>query len=104
MLDFFIVISYMEDFEPLNNEEEKTIKEIAEAWYDHRPIKTVFANKAICHYVGLYNNRVGLKVKDGWQDIIFGSLTARYGSPQQLLNKVNAEEKEALLKVMEAYL
>ena len=96
-------VSYMDNFEPLDEEELKTVKEIAEDIYDHRPVKVSSENKAIRHYIGLYNNRIGMNVRDGWQDIIYGSLKERFGSPESLMKQANSEEKEALQKVIDAY-
>lgn len=96
-------VSYMEDFQPLTDSEEKVIKEIAEEMYSERPISKVFENAPVRHYVGLYNNRIGMKVKDGWQDIIYNSLKNRYGSPEDLMKTASEEEKKALTKVVEVY-
>lgn len=96
-------VSYMENFEPLSDEETKVIKEIAEDMYAKRPIQLKTDNKAVRHYIGLYNNRAGMNVRDGWQDIIYGSVQERFGSPRSLMKSASAEEKEALKKVMEVY-
>ena len=96
-------VSYMEDFEEISSEESAVIKEIAEEMYAERPIRLISENNAIRHYIGLYNNRIGMHTKDGWQDIIYGSVKERYGGPQTLMEKASPEEKEALKKVLEAF-
>ena len=96
-------VSYMEDFRPLTEEETAVIEGIAEEMYAKRPIRLISSDPAICHYIGLYNNRVGMKVRDGWQDIIYGSVKARFGSPKELMKTASEEEKEALLKAAEVY-
>ena len=96
-------VSYMEDFKELNDEESAVIKEVAEEMYADRPIKLISENKAIRHYVGLYNNRIGIHTRDGWQDIIYGSVKERYGDPETLMKEASPEEKEALQKVLEAF-
>ena len=96
-------VSYMEDFEPLSEEELAVIDGIAKDMYAKRPIPLVSEDPAIRHYIGLYNNRVGMKVRDGWQDIIYGSVKERFASPKALMKAASEEERDALKKVMEVY-
>ena len=96
-------VSYMEDFKPLSQEETAVIEGIAEEIYAKRPVRLISSDPAIRHYIGLYNNRVGMKVQDGWQDIIYGSVKTRFGSPRDLMKAASEEEKEALMKAAEVY-
>ncbi|MBR0420921.1 MAG: aldo/keto reductase [Erysipelotrichaceae bacterium] len=96
-------VSYMGGFVPLNDDETAVLEKIAEDMYENRPIRLESDNKAIRHYIGLYNNRVGMHTKDGWQDIIYGSVKERYGDPVELMKGALPEEKEALQKVIEAF-
>ena len=96
-------VSYMEDFRPLSEDETAIIEGIAAEMYARRPIRLNSSDPAIRHYIGLYNNRVGMKVRDGWQDIIYGSVEARFGSPKELMKTASEEERAALQKVVGAY-
>ena len=96
-------VSYMEDFQPLSEKETVVIEGIAKEMYAKRPIRLNSSDPAISHYIGLYNNRVGMKVRDGWQDIIYESVKTRFGSPRDLMKAASEEEKEALMKAAEVY-
>ena len=96
-------VSYMEDFRPLSEDEAAVIESIAQDIYAKRPIKLTSSDPAIRHYIGLYNNRVGLNTRDGWQDIIYSSVKARFNSPRELMKTASEEEKKALRKAIEVY-
>ncbi len=82
--------SYMEDFKPLNEEEQEIINKAADIMYENVPIdyedKNI-DNKAIRTYFALYNNREMFNAVDGWQDIIYGSVASTYGSAKELITK-----------------
>ena len=96
-------VSYMEDFRPLSEDEADVIESIAQDLYAKRPIRLTSSDPAIHHYIGLYNNRVGLNTRDGWQDIIYSSVKARFNSPRELMKTASEEEKKALRKAIEVY-
>ncbi len=79
--------SYMKEFVPLGEEEYKLLDQVNEVFDKRKVILADSDNPAIHRLFAIYNNRKMFPSRDGWQNILYGCITGRSGTPSALAAK-----------------
>jgi predicted aldo/keto reductase-like oxidoreductase len=100
-------VSYMENFEPLNEEEKEIVKKAGDVFFGNPPINYQHAkivNPAVKTFLALMNNRLVFAIPHGWQDAMYNSYVTRAGKVEDLIkDETDPAVIEGLKQVIASY-
>ena len=96
--------SFMKEFVSLSDSEYEILDKVNEIFDERKEILVDSDNKAIHTYFALYNNRKMFPSMDGWQNILYNSVSLREGRASELIKgEEDADIIEGLRKVIREF-